>query len=250
MKCTLFFKISAQIIVSVALFQIIPGFAGTAYGQSIQTGFNFSAGLPQGEFNDHVENTGFGGSGFIGYAFGNSPVMIGMDIGFLIYGRETRSELLSPAIPDVPVDVRTSNNILMCHSFLRVQAERSTVQPYMDALIGFKYFFTRTSILGNWSNSGEVVGSTNLDDFALSYGCGGGLRFRVFENINLFAENRSGLAEILIDTRFRYLFGTEAEYLKKNGITRFNDGTMEYDVHKSGTDLLTFLVGVTFKFKI
>jgi len=114
--------------------------------QNFHAGLSFTTGFPQGEFSDNVDNVGLGGSGFIGYSFQDSPVMLGMDIGYMIYGSETRSEPFSWTIPDVSVDVSTRNNILLWHVFLRVQADRGKVRPYAEGLIGLKYLFTRTSI--------------------------------------------------------------------------------------------------------
>ena len=52
-------------------------------------------GFPQGEFRDHVPNLGIGISGMAGIRIPNSPVFIGGDLGFLIYGHEQRREMFS-----------------------------------------------------------------------------------------------------------------------------------------------------------
>lgn len=52
-------------------------------------------GFPQGEFRDHVPNLGIGISGMAGIRIPNSPVFVGADLGFLIYGHEQRREMFS-----------------------------------------------------------------------------------------------------------------------------------------------------------
>jgi len=56
------------------------------------------------------------------------------------------------------------------------------------------------------------------------------------------------LLEVLVDVQFRYLFGTEADYLKKRSIIRTENGEVLYDVLHSRTDLLLFSIGASFKF--
>jgi len=217
--------------------------------QNLQTGAHFIIGIPQNEFSDNVENIGIGGSGWAGYVFGGSPVMLGMELSYLIYGRETRYEPFSLTIPDVTVDVTNTNSIFMWHAFLRLQANREFFQPYADGLFGFKYLFTRTSIKSEHNQIEPIATSTNLDDFALSYGVGGGLRFNVYENYERSPDDEAGITEVLIDLRCRYLFGAEAEYLKKGSIRRVGGGVV-YDVQNSRTDLLSIQIGVCLKFSI
>ncbi len=233
--------ISALISMSVLL-------TGSLYAQNFQTGLSFTMGFPQDEFSNNVDNTGWGGSGYFGYKFNDSPVMLGMDLGYLIYGHETRREPFSTTIPDVTVEVKTSNNIFLWHAFLRIQGDRGVVQPYTDCLLGFKYLFTKTSIHseGDIGDDGEIASTTNLDDFALSYGVAGGLKFKVYENQNP-SETESDLLEALIDLQFSYLLGTEAEYLKEGSIQRVG-GNVVYDIQKSRTDMVLFKIGVTLKF--
>ena len=47
--------------------------------------------------------------------------MIGADLAFMIYGSETRQEPFSLTIPDVTVEVETSNNIVLLHALARLQ---------------------------------------------------------------------------------------------------------------------------------
>jgi hypothetical protein len=219
-----------------------------------QGGLSFMLGFPQGEFKDNVNATGIGGGGEFAYSPKSIPLGMGASLGYMLYGRERRREPFSTTIPDVTVEVVTTNNIMLGHLFLRVQNRKGVLQPYMDGLVGFNYLFTDTKIKNiNKSDDGEIASSTNLDDVVFSYGIGGGLMMKVYTG-NVFKDStktdREGQRKkysLLIDLRMRYISGGEAEYLKKGSIRR-EDGKVSYDIIKSKTDLLTAQIGVILEF--
>ena len=139
-----------------------------------------TVGLPQGEFADQLDANGFGGNLAAAVGFPGSPLLIGADLGFMIYGHERRNEPFTTTIPDVTVDVVTDNSLALGHLFLRLKANLPGIQPYADALFGFKYFFTETRIESEQFDQNEITRSTNFDDTALSYGFGGGVKISLF----------------------------------------------------------------------
>lgn len=219
-----------------------------------QAGLSFMLGFPKGEFKDNVNATGIGGGGEFAYSPKSVPLGIGASLGYMVYGKESRREPFSTTIPDVTVEVVTTNSIMVGHLFLRVQNKKGMLQPYMDGLVGFNYLSTDTEIKNiNRSDDGEIASSTNLDDAVFSYGIGGGLMMKVYTG-NVFKDStktdREGQRKkysLLIDLRMRYITGGEAEYLKKGSIRREN-GKVSYDITKSKTDLLTAQIGVILEF--
>ncbi len=219
-----------------------------ASGQSTfrgEGGLSFMIGVPQGDFGDQVDNLGFGGSLYGAFGPASSPILVGADLGFLIYGHERRSEPFSTTIPDVTVDVTTSNNLVSGHLFARLQPANGAFRPYLDALFGFKYLFTETSIDSEGFNdgNGNVASSTNFDDTAVSYGFGGGVQIQVYDGAN----NPDAPAAVYIELGGRYLLGGEADYLKEGSIRREN-GRVAFDVTRSRTDLMTVNLGVGIRF--
>ena len=234
-------KSSYPTIVAVVLMM----FAGVVDSQAQirpRIGIDFMMGIPVDEFADNVSNIGFGGNLSGGIGLAPAPVMIGIDIGYLIYGYERRSEPFSTTIPDVTVDVETTNNIALAHVFLRIQPQTGALQPYAEALFGFKYLFTRTSVENQFSDE-EIAASVNFDDFASSYGIGAGLDIQVFQGLN----DNSRPYSIMINLGARYLLGSSAEYLEK-GSTSQVDGELRFDVTRSRTDMILPQLGVTFLF--
>jgi len=204
---------------------------------------NFILGIPVNEFADNVDNVGFGLNVTGGVGFNSLPLMIGLDVGYMIYGFERRSEPFSTTIPDVRVDVETSNNIVLGHLVFRVQPQQGTFQPYLEGLFGFKYLFTSTSIKNEFSDE-RIASSTNFDDFASSYGAGAGMVVQLFQREN----ERGRQSSILLHLGARYLLGSNAEYLEKGSIERLNNGDVVFNVTQSRTDLIMPMIGATFTF--
>jgi hypothetical protein len=208
-----------------------------ALGQ-VNVGGYFTIALPQGEFDEKVENNGYGLTGQALFSVTGSPVAIGASFGGVIYGRETREEPFSLTIPDVTVDVETNNYILLGHAVLRIQPPAGPFRPYAEGVIGFHYLFTQTSIKSQEEN---VASDTNFDDGVLSYGGGGGIMFQVYDG------GTTKPVSVYIDVGARYLKGGKARYLKEGSIRR-EDGRVLYDIEESKTDLLTIQIGATVQF--
>ena len=194
--------------------------------------------MPQGEFDEKVENNGFGFTGQALFSVPGSPVAIGGSFGGVIYGSETRREPFSTTIPDVTVDVETNNYILLGHLVLRIQPPTGSFRPYAEGVIGFNYLFTETTIE---SREEDIASDTNFDDGVFSYGGGGGIMFMVYEG------GGGRPVNVFVDLGARYLKGGKAQYLREGSIRR-EDGRVLYDIEESKTDLLAIHIGATVQF--
>jgi hypothetical protein len=213
-------------------------FSPSLRAQDFHVGIDFTAAIPKGEFKSNIDSNGYGiGTQFL-YGIKKSPFLVGADLGFVTYGAEEFRQSLSETIPEVEVKVRTTNNIFMSHFLLRAQKREGVVRPYVDGLIGLKYLYTRTSVTNDFSDE-ALAASNNFSDSTFSYGAGGGVQFLL--------ANTGGNRDILLDTKVRYLKGSNAEYLKKGSIIRGN-GQVFFDTLFSRTDVLTLQIGVTFRF--
>ena len=206
-------------------------------------GFNFTLGFPTGEFKNNVKRTGFGASGeFLLFTPSvQNPFSIGLNVGFINYGSESREEPFSSTIPDVIVNVDRSNNIVNFHVLFQLTFPTGIIRPYAEGLFGGSYIYTQTSVK---SNLDEIASTTNFDDFAWSYGAGGGLLIQVFSP----DEPISKLSSVFIDLKVRYLYGSEAEYLKQGSVSINRNGGVTYYTSKSKTDLLTANIGAVVYF--
>ena len=216
-------------------------YCGSTFAQS--GGLNFTLAFPQGEFKDNVDRLGFGGS--LQFLFFDPkpgmPVSFGLNVGYINYGSESRQEQFSYKIPDVFVDVDRTNNLVNFHLLFQIISPTGTFRPYAEGLFGGSYIFTETSIKSR--DYDEVASSTNFDDFAWSYGAGGGLIILLTENVG------DEVGSIFLDLKARYLFGSEAEYLKEGSVS-VQGGRVAYEVSKSKTDLLQIHLGVVAYFNL
>lgn len=229
-------------------FLLIPAFSGPLFAQEIHAELDLNIGAPQGEFNDNMERIGWGFGLMGGYKFEYSPVMIGLDFGFMNFGSDVREEPLSSTIPDMRVDVRNNYNLLHGDLLLRFIGPPSMFRPYVDGLIGFNYFFTETAVEERGSGREEIMRDTNFDDFTFSYGAGAGMNLRIYQYSGFNDERgTSSPAAIYLNASVRYMIGRNAEYLRK-GSVQIEDGEVFYEVRESSTNLLYFKLGVVFQF--
>ena len=215
--------------------------AQSAAAQSWQAGVDFLIGSPQGEFRKNVDKVGFGLTGNVGYAPEGTPVMLGLEFGFMNYGSAERREPFSTTIPDVFVNVSTTNNFVSGHALVRIQPNTGAFRPYLQGMVGYNYLFTETKIENINVPGQEVASSNNLSDGAFSYGGGAGMMFRVYSS------DDGDVSDVFIDLGVRYSFGGEAEYMKEGSVRNVN-GTAVYDIMKSKTDLLIFQIGASVRF--
>ena len=172
--------------------------------------------------------------------------MVGLEFEFMNYGTKRRREPFSTTIPDVTVEVETTNNFALGHLLARLQPNSGSIRPYVEGAVGFHHLFTNTTIKNQEGEGEEIASSTNLDDTAFSIG--GGVMMRVWEKKPDDEEEENPLAEALIDLRPRYLSGGDTQYLKEGSIRREN-GRVVYDIKRSKTDLLSTQLAVSVTFK-
>lgn len=212
------------------------------------TGIGLIGGFPTGEFGENVKNPGIGISGYVGYVIPRTPAVIGLDLGYMIYGHERRTEQFSLTIPDVLVGVVTENNIFSMNAFLRLQTKTDPLRFYVEGVVGFHYLFTSTTIEDLPRFSGEdIASSTNLDDFAFTKGVGGGVLIELWRSDEDRSSQNRSLRTVALDFRMRYHDGSVADYLKRGDIVR-RSGTAELNITKSTTDLITTHLGIALDF--
>lgn len=222
-----------KIILLVLFFILIVGFTNAQ-----QASINFSLALPQGEFGKQVDNLGYGLSGEFMFLSPKpvSPFGIGLNLGYYVYGMESRREPWSHTIPDVYLNIDRTNNLLNFHIVFELGMPTGIIRPYIQGLFGGNYLYTETSVKGDYDNN-NIASNTNFDDWAWSYGAGGGIA------ILLSGDPVTEIGAIYLDLKGRYLFGSKADYLKEGSIQIINSKVI-YNPSQSKTDILTLHLGV------
>jgi hypothetical protein len=208
---------------------------------------------PRGEFDDNTD-TGWGFEGsYVRSITGNRVVGIGLSGSFLSYGNTSRRAPLSNTIPDITVEVETSNNAAFVLGLFEVRVP-GRFQPYLQAAAGGGFFYTTTSLEDTRTDQ-VILSDTNQSDATLVWGGGGGLRFRVWEGQPDPEEDAAArpesvsLARVYVDVGARYLKGNEVEYLKEGSLVT-DDGEFDIDprLARSEIELVRYQIGVTVTF--
>ena len=207
---------------------------------------------PRGEFDDNTD-TGFGFTGtYLRSMTSNRVVGIGLSGSFLSYGSTSRRAPLSNTIPDITVEVETSNNTAFVLGVFEVRVP-GRIQPYLQATGGGGFFYTTTSLEDTRTDQ-MILSDTNQSDATWVWGGGGGLRFRVWESTpDPQQAARGGDAErrarAYIDVGARYLKGNEVEYLKEGSLVT-DDGEFDIDprLARSEIEVVQYQIGVTVSF--
>ena len=216
----------------------------TLAGDRFQASMNFLMGYPQQDFRTNVDRTFYGLSGEFFYQLSRSPFSVGVSLEYLNYGSETRLEPFSYDIPDVLVDVTTRNSIFSLAAILRLSPVEGSFRPYVEALAGFNYLFTYTSVNddGDWSE--DIATTTNFDDSAFTYGAGAGAVVRALE---VRSPQGRSVFSLNMEIGLRYYKGRTAEYLRQGSIRRDN-GQVSFEPLVSATDLVKTHIGMVFRF--
>ena len=190
---------------------------------------------PEGDFGRFVQN-GVGVSGWVGAAFGHdAQVIVGLEGGFVNYGRQTSTVPLSPTIPGLFVDVTTTNNIATIGIPLRVELARGDIRPYVMGSVGLAYFWTETSARGT-SSAGDFASSINFSDLTANWTGGGGLAWQVSH----------GKTPVSIDFGVRHVANGQVKYLNENSISDGGGGTTIITPIRSEANFTLYQVGVAF----
>ncbi len=214
----------------------------------LETGLGLSLGWPAGDFKDEVEFA-WGGGGRVGWSMGEaSPVKatVFFDVNYLNYGRERRSEPFSYTIPDVVVDVVTDNYLMHFSPGISIGKSRGPVRPYAEVFGGVTYIATKTKIENQRLPSEPIAESTNFNDYTYNVGFGGGLKIRLWQSRETVPE--VDIREVLLDFKFSYIKGGEAEYLKKGSIEHLGNAAIRYDTAYSATDIVQVRIGAYLTF--
>jgi hypothetical protein len=194
-------------------------------------------GFPQGQFGEvapDIRPWGVNVSGL--FRLRQSPLYLGADLGFVGYGRSV--ELISYWGGG---RIIRRNRMVVGNLALRLQPTVNfPISPYIEGLVGAKYFRTATEFeSGASGNNGNrnSFNAANHQDIAFSYGGAGGLNIMLGQNVG-------------IDLKAIYLLGGTATYVKPEDVIAGPDPaqTIIRTTTKSATDMIFGQIGVTFAF--
>ena len=223
-------------------------------------------GAPVDEYAEATNGTGAGVNGRLMFPLApRVPFYAGAEFGYMLFGSNTQRETLSADVTangvvidriDIPLRVRTNNNIYFWHLMFRAQAPLPVIQPYVQAMVGFRYMTTNTKIFddspdGAWSNqdNGLIVEQQQLSDYVGSYGFGAGLMIPLGRSVML-----DGRVDFLYGGKARYYDGEDTEQWQlefvgdPSMIDELNGDVVNVSTtpRESFTNMYTFTLGISF----
>lgn len=230
-----------QVLILLAA-AIFGGHAAPASAQDVDpaaarahAGGGLLIGTPVGEFAENV-GTGFGLGVFGRYALDPAGVIsLRADAGLLNYGNETiRICVTQPC--RVTGDLTTSNNIIFGAIGPELGLGNRALRLYVNAVAGFAYFATTSSVEGENEEGSPFASSTNFDDVTFAWIAGGGVQSLVWSG------DRTA---VRLDLQIRYHGNGDARYLRKGDIEDRPDGSVVINPQHGPTNLWTVQFGVS-----
>lgn len=190
-------------------------------------------GRPTGDFADYVRQ-GFGVDGFGRFKVDRRGIFsLGLEGGWMQYGRETFRAPLSSTVGRINVDVTTSNNIVFLGFGPQLMVPSGPARPYVSGSVGFSYFFTESSVEGSNNNNFSFAETTNFDDFVFATTGGAGVYIPI-----------GRMREAGLDIGVRYHNSGEAQYLREDSIVDRPGTTPLINPIQSQTKLLSYRIGM------
>ncbi|MGQ0766518.1 MAG: hypothetical protein ACT4OZ_12725 [Gemmatimonadota bacterium] len=188
-------------------------------------------GRPTGSFASYVRQ-GFGVDGFGRVKIDRRGILsLGIEGGWLQYGRETFRTPLSSTVGRILVDVTTSNNIAFLGAGPQLMVPVGPLRPYVNGGIGFSYFFTESSVEGSGNSDYSFAETTNFSDFVFTKLGGAGFYIPF------------GRADAGLDLGARYHSSGDTQYLREGSIEDRPGGPVIHPI-QTETRLWSWRIGI------
>ncbi len=200
------------------------------------TSFYFTTAIPVNEYQDFDDEVGYGGNleFFFIAPSKEKPVGMGVSLSYLGQGLYFYDD---PCDCETYVGNNRANNFINLNMILQVSPTGGTVRPYIETIFGGSYIFSFTELI----TLNQTAVDLYVDDWAWTYGVGGGFRFL------LDTDGDEG-GSVYLDLKGRYLMSSEVNVLDRNSIRYAND-RFYYEVNETQINFVALQVGLVFYFR-
>jgi len=175
------------------------------------TSFYFTTAIPVNEYQDFDDEVGYGGNleFFFISPSKEKPIGMGVSLSYLGQGLYFYED---PCDCETNVGNNRANNFINLNMILQVAPTGGTVRPYLETLFGGSYIYSNTDIITLDYNYVNLY----VDDWAWTYGVGGGFKF-------LLGADDNGGGSMYLDLKGRYLMSSNVNMLDRNSIRYANN---------------------------
>ena len=180
------------------------------YAQS-SASFYFTTAIPVNDYKHFDDEAGYGGNLEVLLISPTKPKPIGFGFSLSYLGQGLY-------FYDDPYDNETSigenraNNFINLSMIFQVAPTGGTVRPYIETFFGGSYIYSNTNII----TPDYVSVHLFVDDWAWTYGVGGGFKF-------LIGTNADQSSSIYLDLKGRYLMSSNVDLLNRNSLRYANN---------------------------
>lgn len=207
---------------------------------SLQFYLSSQVAIPSATFREVINNS-FGNLGYgisTGILFSPlgqkkpSPVLLGIDFGYFNYGIEKKEATVTTPPLKTTYNVFTWNGITR----LRPKNYHGRLTPFLDGLLGFKLFNTKTKIDKNLlnvvvnDNQPEMI--NNVKDTGVNYGLGAG-----------FMTNPKKVNGVGFSLRVLYLWGDNVKYVVRNSLSIDANKNVTFQTAEAKTSMVIIQLG-------
>lgn len=193
--------------------------------------FYVSAVFPVNEYGVFDNEDGWGSSLeiFIFSPSKQKPVGLGFSFSFIGQGWYTYYD---PYNDEYIWTDNRANNFINGHLILQLAPTGGTVRPYIETLFGGSYIFSESEFV----DFNYTTFNLYYDDWAWSYGAGGGIKF-------LLTSDENGNGSLWLDLKGRYLMSSDVSIIDRHSI-RYANNSFYYDVQEIQINFVTVQVGL------
>jgi hypothetical protein len=196
----------------------------------------FTTAIPVNDYRLLDSETGYGGNLEIFFFSPSKQKPLGMGISLSYFGQGLYF-YEDPCNCETYLGDNRANNFTNLHLVFQLAPTGGTVRPYLETLFGGSYIFSNSQIF----TLDYIPVNLFIDDWAWSYGVGGGFKF-------LLGADDDGGGSLYLDLKGRYLISSDVSLLDRNSIRYANDA-FYYSVNETQINFVAVQIGMVFYFR-
>jgi hypothetical protein len=200
------------------------------------TSFYFTTAIPVNEYQDFDDEVGYGGNleFFFISPSKEKPIGMGFSLSYIGQGLYFYDD---PCDCETYVGNNRANNFINLNMILQVAPTGGTIRPYLETLFGGSYIYSNTDII----TPDYISVNLYVDDWAWTYGVGGGFKF-------LLGADENGEGSMYLDLKGRYLLSSDVYLLDRNSI-RYANNIFYDSVKETQINFVAIQIGFTLYFR-
>ena len=215
---------------------LLPLFVSANYLQAQPSlSLYFTTAIPINDFRNFDSDEGYGGNLEIFFFSPSVQKPFGMGVSLSYFGQGLYF-YDDPYSDESYLSGNRANNFSSLHLIFQLAPTGGTVRPYLETFFGGSYIFSVTEIY----TLDYISESLYIDDWAWSYGVGGGLQF-------LISSDESGQS-MFLDLKGRYLMSSDVSIPDRQSI-RYANNSFYYTVNETQINFVAIQVGIVMYFR-